>query len=179
VTCVRTTTRVALASACAALAAAPMIAAAATALPDPSSPLLWSTINVCNTPGHPRMIGIRGSMPGTGDRHEQMYMSFNVEYRGPSGTWHSLSDGGLSAFIHVGNGASVARQAGQDFKVEPTSAARYALRGVVVFEWRLHGRTLTSFARATRAGHTAAAGADPRGYSASTCTISRTGAGRS
>ena len=73
-------------------------------------------VDVCDTATHPDTIGIRGSMPGTGDRQEQMYMRFVVEYRSPTGHWHYLKDG-ESALVAVGNGASKARQAGQDFQV--------------------------------------------------------------
>src|SRR5262245_47393421 len=31
---------------------------------------LWATVNVCDTVGHPDSLGIRGSMPGSGDRRE-------------------------------------------------------------------------------------------------------------
>ncbi len=152
--------------------------ATAPALPKTSSPLLWATIDVCNSAAHPNTIGIRGSMPGTGDRLEQMYMQFVVEYRSPSGHWHYRSGGGQSPSIAVGAGSWPARQAGWDF-VLATSAQTYTLRGIVVFQWRLDGHTVAQTVRSTRAGHTAAAGADPPGYSAATCTISRKAAGRS
>ena len=45
------------------------------------------------------------------------------------------------------------------------------LRGLVVFEWRLNGRTIATEVRATRAGHPAAAGADPPGFTAAMCKI--------
>ena len=69
----------------AAISALAMISAA-TALgaapkPNTGSASLWATIDVCNSAAHPDTIGIRGSMPGTGDAHELMYMSFRVEYR--------------------------------------------------------------------------------------------------
>jgi hypothetical protein len=100
-----------------------------------------------------------------------MYMSFRVEYRSAPGHWHYLGGAGQSGFVPVGNGASLARQAGQDFEVTPRASGSYLLRGVAVFEWRLHGRTVASAVRATRAGPIAAAGADPPGFSATTCRI--------
>jgi hypothetical protein len=141
----------------------------ATPLPDPTSKALWATIDVCDAAAH--TIGIRGSMPGTADARELLYMSFRVEYRGRAGEWHYLARAGQSPFVLVGDGAAVARQAGQNFQIARTKSARYVLRGVVIFEWRLHGHTVASNARATRAGHTAAAGADPPGFSAATCGI--------
>jgi hypothetical protein len=176
---VRTRNRAVFVALAGALVAVPAVALAkAPPLPKATSPLLWATIDVCDTATHPDTIGIRGSMPGTGDRKELMYMQFVVEYRSPTGHWHYLKDG-ESALAAVGNGASKARQAGQDFRVARSSTQTYTLRGVVVFEWRANGRTIAQAVRATRAGHTAGAGADPPYYSAATCTITREAAGRS
>jgi hypothetical protein len=154
-----------------ALLAPQAMASGAPPLPVPSSSLLWATIDVCNTPAHPLTVGIRGSMPGTGDAHELMYMSFAVEYRGPAGHWRYLGAAGQSGFVKVGNGSSLARQAGQDFTIAASAPRTYVLRGAVVFQWRLQGRTIATEVRATRAGHPAAAGADPPGFSAAICKI--------
>ena len=177
---VRTPNRAAIIALACALIAVPAVALAASRPPVPkgTSPLLWATVDVCDTATHPNTIGIRGSMPGMGDRQEQMYMRFVVEYRSPTGHWHYLKDG-ESALVPVGNGSSKARQAGQDFRVARSATRAYTLRGVVVFEWRVHGRTIAQDVRATRAGHVAGAGGDPPDYSAATCTITRTAAGRS
>ena len=162
-----------------ALVATQAVAFAATPLPRPSSPLLWSTIDACDPTAHPDEIGIRGSMPGTGDAQQQMYMQFVVEYRGPTGHWHYFGRGGESGLIAVGRGSAVERQAGWDFVLARSSTERYTLRGVVVFEWRIGGHTIAEDVRATRSGHAAAVGADPAGYSSATCTVRRTAAGRS
>jgi hypothetical protein len=154
----------------AALVISQATALGATSRPNTGSPLLWATIDVCNSAAHPDTIGIRGSMPGTADAHELMYMSFRVEYRSSPGHWRYLG-AGQSGFVLVGNGSSLARQAGQDFEVAPRASGSYVLRGVAVFKWRLHGRTIATAVRATRAGHVAAAGADPPGFSAATCRI--------
>jgi hypothetical protein len=168
---VRTRIRAALLAAALALVLTQAIALAAAPTPTAASPLLWATINVCNTPAHPDTVGIRGSMPGTGDSHERMYMRFAIEYRSATFHWHYLRAGGQSRFVAVGNGSSVARQAGQDFVIAPSTSGPTVLRGVVVFEWRLHGHAVATSVRATRAGHTAAAGADPPFFSAATCKI--------
>jgi hypothetical protein len=146
------------------------IALAATPLPGSSSALLWSTVDVCNTPAHPNTIGIRGSMPGAANVHELMYMQFRVEYRTAGGHWHFLVGGG-SRFVLVGDGSSIARQAGQNFVIAAHAARTYVLRGVVTFQWRLHGRPIATLSRATRAGHSPAAGADPPGFSAASCRL--------
>ena len=168
---VGTRTCAGLVAAISALAISQAVALGAAPKPNTGSVSLWATIDVCNSSAHPDTIGIRGSMPGTRDAHELMYMSFRVEYRSAPGHWHYLGGAGQSGFVPVGNGASLARQAGQDFEVTPRASGSYLLRGVAVFEWRLHGRTVASAVRATRAGPIAAAGADPPGFSATTCRI--------
>jgi hypothetical protein len=144
---------------------------AASALPKPGSNAIWATVDVCDTPAHPHAIGIRGSMPGTGDRHETMFMAFAVEYRDRHGRWQALGGGGSSGFVALGDAASRLRQAGRDFTIATKKAHTYLLRGVVTFEWRLRGRVVASAVRSTTAGHHASAGADPAGYSASVCSI--------
>ena len=168
---VGTRTRAALVAATAALAISQAIALGAAARPNTGSPSLWATIDVCDSPAHPNTIGIRGSMPGTADARERMFMSFRLEYRTSPGQWRYLGGAGQSGFVLVGHAGAVARQAGQDFEVAPRASGSYVLRGVAVFEWRLHGRTISTAVRATRAGHVAAAGADPPGFSAATCRI--------
>jgi len=159
-----------LAAACALVAWHASALAAATTLPKPGSSAIWATVDVCNTPAHPDTIGIRGSMPGTGDRHETMFMAFAVEYRDRHGRWQALG-GGSSGFVALGDAASRLRQAGRDFTIATKKAHTYLLRGVVTFEWRLRSRVIASAVRSTTAGHRAGAGADPAGYSASVCSI--------
>jgi hypothetical protein len=162
-----------------ALIAAPAMAIAATPLPKPSSPLLWATIDACDPPGSSGEIGIRGSIPGTGDGGQRMYMQFVVEYRSASGQWHYFHHGGESGLIAVGKGSATARQAGWDFVLASSATQAYTLRGLVVFEWRLKGLTIAEAVRATQSGHGATVGADPAGYSAASCRIRRRDAGRS
>src|ERR1019366_1044079 len=102
---------------------------------------LWATIDVCNSAAHPNTIGIRGSMPGTADAHELMYMSFRVEYRSSPGHWRYLGGAGQAGFVLVGNGSSLARQAGRDFEVAPRASGSYVLRGGGFFPWGLPGAT--------------------------------------
>ena len=145
--------------------------AAAGPAPKPGSSAIWATVDVCNTPAHPHVIGIRGSMPGTGDRQETMFMSFAIEYRDRQGRWQPLAGAGSSGFFALGDATSRRRQAGQDFTIATKKAHTYLLRGVVTFEWRLRGAVVASAVRSTTAGHHAGAGADPPGYSASVCAI--------
>jgi hypothetical protein len=134
----------------------------------------WATVNVCDTIGHPDGIGIRGSMPGTGERADELFMRVQVQYlrRGDS-TWRGLGRGADSGFVDVGNGAARARQAGRTFTVSPPTAREpaFQLRGLVTFEWRRSGVVQRRARRATTAGHGDVVGADPPGFSAATCSI--------
>jgi hypothetical protein len=137
------------------------------------SRLLWATIDVCSPADQPDAVGIRGSMPGDGHPHDAMYMSFRLQYESASGTttsWSNLS-GGASGFVLVGGGGS-ARQAGRSFTLVPVPGKRSTLRGVVTFEWRRGGKVMRSTERATSAPHKSETGADPKYYTAASCTIS-------
>ena len=165
--------RAAFAALIVALAVPPLVADAAKKVPVPKldAANLWATVDVCNTAAHPNTIGVRGSMPGTGDKHETMYMRFVVEYRSASGHWHYFNTGGISSYVQLGNAAAASRQAGQDFRLASSLSATYLLRGVIQFDWRLNGRSIASTVRSTTGGHQVAAGGDPPGFSAASCTI--------
>jgi len=132
---------------------------------------LWATIDVCNPADQRNTVGIRGSMPGDGQSHDRMYMSFRLQYMNASKHWVDLASGASSGFVAVGGGGS-ARQGGTSFELKPVAGHPVAtLRGVVDFQWR-HGRKIVlSTAEPTSAGHESLAGADPAGFSAATCAI--------
>jgi hypothetical protein len=135
---------------------------------------LWATVNVCDTVGHPDSLGIRGSMPGSGDKREEMFMRFQVQYFKPSdGQWHDLGTAGDSGWVDVGNARPIARQAGRTFTVTPPrpGTPAYLLRGVVTFEWREDGITVRRAHKRTNADHPNTAGADPPTASAATCSV--------
>jgi hypothetical protein len=147
------------------------LAAAAPASAQLARP--WATVNVCDTPGHPDAIGIRGSMPGGGSGAVRMFMRFRVQYRQAAGRWRALTSGGDSGFVAVGSARSRARQAGRTFTLTPPSGGRaYRLRGVVVFQWRRGATVVRRARRLTTAGHGRTSGADPAGHAAATCRIS-------
>jgi hypothetical protein len=152
-----------------ALVAGLSLAPTASAQQDPE-PLLWATVNVCDTDEHPDTIGIRGSMPGNGRDTDRMYMRFQVQFQGSDGTWRPLSSGGLSAWELVGRGSWEARQSGYSFRVSPPEGS-VRLRGVVRFEWRRRGRVVRREIRATAGGHRSTAGSDPPRYSRGTCVV--------
>jgi hypothetical protein len=159
-----------------ALTAVALLAAVAVAGPaataEARSRLLWATVNVCDTPGHPDGIGIRGSMPGTRDASDRLFMRFRVQFRGRGGRWRAIGPAGDSGWVGVGSGRAKARQAGRTFTVTPPAAGRaFVLRGIVLFQWRRGAAVLRRARRITRGGHPRTAGADPPGASAATCTI--------
>jgi hypothetical protein len=132
---------------------------------------LWATVNVCDSERWPDTIGIRGSMPGSGDARQTMWMRFQVQFVSPDdGKWHFVPEGGDSGFIAVGS-AGAARQAGRSFRISPKKGEQVLLRGRVSFEWRVKDVVLRRERLLTRKGHRSSAGADPDGYTASTCTI--------
>jgi hypothetical protein len=136
---------------------------------------LWATVNVCDTVGHPDSIGIRGSMPGSGDRAETMFMRFQVQYYTPDDeSWHNLGPDGDSGFVEVGSARYRTRQSGQTFTITPPrpGSPAYVMRGVVTFEWRDDGEVTRRARKRTTANHPGTKGSDPAGYSAATCSIS-------
>jgi hypothetical protein len=135
--------------------------------------LLWATVNVCDTPGHPDGVGVRGSMPGTGDRGDELFMRLQVQFfRRSDGTWRTLRRAD-SGFLDLGHGAVRARQAGRTFTLMPPAAGQpaFMLRGLVTFDWRRDGEVVRRVRRLTSGGHPGTAGADPEGFSAPTCSI--------
>lgn len=137
-----------------------------------ASKLLWTTINVCDTAGHPDGIGIRGSMPGSGDRRERMFMRFQVQYfDGRLQQWHNTGADGDSGFLAVGSARFRMRESGRTFTITPPVSGSYLLRGVVTFEWRRGAEVVRHTRMRTAAGHPGTVGSDPPGFTAATCEI--------
>jgi hypothetical protein len=155
-------------------AAAPAVASARSLV---TSPLLWATVNVCDTADNPDTIGVRGSMPGSGRSGEQMYIRFRVQYFSRSeGRWHNITRGADSGWVAVGSARFRVRQAGWSFRfLAPTDGTTDLLRGVAVFEWRRGDKVVNHAQKRTTARHRSATGADPPGYSSSNCEISGPG----
>jgi hypothetical protein len=149
-------------------------AAARGAPPIYQNKRLWATVNVCDTVGHPDSIGIRGSMPGSGDRAEVMFMRFQVQYyTAQDRLWHNLGEGADSGFVEVGSAKYRTRQSGRTFTITPPrpGSPAYLLRGVVTFEWRKDGEVTRRARKRTTSGHPDTKGSDPPGFSAATCSI--------
>jgi hypothetical protein len=160
-----------------AVALAALAAAAAQARPADSiykNKRLWATVNLCDTVGHPDSIGIRGSMPGSGDRKERMFMRFQVQYfTAVDSSWHDLKNAD-SDFVEVGSAKYRTRQSGRTFTITPPRPGSdpYLMRGVVTFEWREDGEVVRRARKRTTANHPGTKGSDPVGFSAASCTIS-------
>ena len=170
---VRIRDRAAIALSVMVIAVVPLRAAAAkTPVPKLDSGGLWATVDVCNTAAHPDTIGIRGSMPGTGDEHETMYMAFIVEYR--------ELDRQL-ALLRLGRAVAL-RGGRRRGRLDAPGRAGLQARPAVLRDpaaarasccssggWAR--KVVTSTVRSTSAGHDPAAGADPAGFSAADCSI--------
>ncbi len=151
---------------------APAAAQSASAHSPAHSRELWATVDVCNPKDQPNTIGIRGSMPGDGHAKDVMYMRFRVQYLDAAKKeWLNLGKGGDSGLLKLGSGA-LTRQSGFSVELAPVAGKPpFTLRGYVVFQWRKGATVLQSATRLTTSGHTSAAGADPRGFSATTCKL--------
>jgi hypothetical protein len=172
--------RVALAAAAALCAAAGSTAAiqtaqAADAPTVDDSPFLWATVNICDTAKHPDTIGIRASMPGSGNAKERMYMRFQVQYwRASVKKWAPTDATVDSGYQAVGPAKYKRRESGWNFSLTPPPEGQtYRLRGVVTYQWRVGKKVVRSATKRTRSGHKNTAGADPKSFSAAECTITR------
>ena len=134
---------------------------------------LWATVNVCDTPARPNIIGIRGSMPGSG-RLETLQMRFQVHYldRAGDGKWHNLESGADSGWVRVGTARNRPLESGYSFTFAPPAGGGVStLRGAVTFRWRRKNRTVRRFRELTEVGHRSTRGADPPNFSAATCDL--------
>jgi hypothetical protein len=152
-----------------AIGPASALAAPATARPKD----LWATVNVCDTPTHPDMMGVRASMPGDGD-HTRMYMRFAAQYFDRTKQlWSDVKGDGLSKWIFVGSGLYARRQGGYTFAFDaPAAGKTFVLRGAVDFKWMKKGRIVRTAHVVTKGGHPSTPGADPKDFSAPLCEIS-------
>jgi hypothetical protein len=138
---------------------------------------LWATVNVCDPADPPAdigpdTIGIRGSMPGSRDGRERMYMRFRVQFfKDADQKWHNVVKGGDSGWTFVGLARYKARQSGRTFRFLPTGSPTVLLRGKVNYEWRLKGEVTRRAVKLTSKGHRSSAGDFPAGYSEASCTI--------
>ena len=136
-------------------------------------PVVWATVNVCDTQSRPNEMGIRGSMTGLA-RTSRMFMRFRVQFQNAEGHWRTIKSGPLSdsGWVRIATGRRGEHDAGWSFEFRPpASGGAHVLRGVVSFEWR-RGKRVVERARAfTEEGHPGTAGAEPIDFSAAMCEI--------
>jgi hypothetical protein len=150
-----------------------VLAAAAPTADAARRPVVWATVNVCDTLQHPNAMGIRGYMTGL-SRYSRMYMRFRVQFQSRNGHWRTLKSGPLSdsGWQRVAAGRRGEHDAGWSFEFKPpATGGAHVLRGVVQFQWR-RGKSVLRRTRAfTEPGHAGTAGADPPDFSAEACEI--------
>jgi hypothetical protein len=166
----------------AALAAAPAASASKTTKPGkPSGPTaaqisaavahakkshdMWATVNVCNSPKYPNMLGIRGQIPSLGFV-TSMYMRVQVDY------WNFADsrfepDPMATDVVSLGSGSIGLHQGGVMFQFTPP----VVLSGTVTFEWKLGGKVIGKAVRYTGHGYKGVDFGDPPGYSTATCSF--------
>src|SRR3954453_2189217 len=104
----RRTAPVLAAAAALALAAAPVQAAS-------TKKLLWATVNICDTAEHSNQMGVRGSMPGTGNPGK-MFMRFTAQYFDAGhNPWANVKGTDTSPWVLAGSSERRYRQAGYTF----------------------------------------------------------------
>jgi hypothetical protein len=99
--------------------------------------LLWATVNVCDSPSAPDMLGVRASMPGSGSAG-RMYMRFHAEwFSALNQRWLPVGGKSVSPWLSVGSARYESRQAGYTFEIAPpTAGGAFLLRGRVDYRWR-------------------------------------------
>jgi hypothetical protein len=139
---------------------------------------LWATVNVCDTPHSPDMMGVRARMPGDGTR-ERMWMRFTAQYRVSPGKWKRVDDKSRSRWLYAGSALFENQELGYTFGFDsPTAGDSFLLRGLVQYQWRDRrrhlGRLRTVVVRRTHrytsGGHPTRR-AQPAGFSAATCRV--------
>jgi hypothetical protein len=154
-----------------------------------ASPLLWATVNVCDTAASPNEMGVRASMPGNG-RAQRMWMRFSAQvWNEAAQQWFALPKG-RSPWVLAGSARYEYRQAGWTFDfAQPPASRTWTLRGSVEVQWRARkpvSRRARRSARSrrarwvvarrrtlfTRSGVLGVDGGDPVGTSKALCLIS-------
>jgi hypothetical protein len=129
-----------------------------------SSKLLWATVNICDTKGHPDTIGIRGQTPSL-PFATTISMTIQVDY------WNGakfVADPHAITRINLGDPVDEVIQNGANFTFNPP----VTLSGTIEFQWKRAGKVIGSASRLTGHGYKHVADGDPTGYSTATCRIS-------
>jgi hypothetical protein len=132
----------------------------------------WATVNVCDSAGHPNVMGVRASLPGDGSA-AQMFVRFTAQWHdGAQGAWLPVAGAATSPWLRAGSARYVARQAGWNFAFDPPPpGAVFLLRGVAELQWRLGGTVVRSASLVTSSSIGAVMEGDPAGTSLTSCEI--------
>jgi hypothetical protein len=129
-----------------------------------SSKLLWATVNICDTKGHPDTIGIRGQAPSL-PFATTISMKIRVDYWNGS---RFVPDPHATKQVALGDPVDEIVQNGANFRFNPP----VILSGTIQFEWKLAGKVIGRATRFTGHGYKRVADGDPPGYSTATCRMS-------
>jgi hypothetical protein len=123
--------------------------AGAPAQPRPSA---WATINACDPPDAPGIIGVRVMVPNR--RNAAQWVRIRIQFfDGTAGAWRVVRSGGDGGFAKLSNGGKMV-MGGTTFTFSPPqSGRRLLLRGLVDVQWRRGRRVLSTARVLTRGGH--------------------------
>ena len=116
-----------------------------------STPELWATVNICDTPNNPNAMGVRAGMPGNSSQ-QRMFMRFRAEYWSRSRQdWAPVAGSGVSPWVYAGPAHYERRQAGWTFQfAPPPPGVTFTMRALVEFEWRRPDELVALKGRAKR-----------------------------
>ena len=105
------------------------------------NPVLWATVNICDTQGAANEMGVRAEMPGNGTE-QRMYMRFRAEYWSRARqAWAPVAGSGQSPWVYAGSAEFARRQAGWTFAfAPPPPGVTFTMRAEVEFEWRANDK---------------------------------------
>jgi hypothetical protein len=127
---------------------------------------LWATVNVCNSPGNPNSIGIRGQMPALGIP-ASLTMTVQIDY------WSAKDNAFVPApdasrTVSLGDATTGLHQGGVSFPFAPASGV---FSGSVTFQWVRGARVVATATRQVTSGHPDADFSSPAHFSAAQCSI--------
>ncbi|HEY2439991.1 MAG TPA: hypothetical protein VGI07_07175 [Solirubrobacteraceae bacterium] len=134
------------------------------------SPLLWATINICNSRTHRDKIGVRGQMPSLGFS-ATMQMTFKLNsWSASAKQFQPINSPNAVDTIAVGTHSRTLEQEGTIFPFQTGTTGLW--NATVVFIWKRNGKIIGQTQRRTTGGHRDAYYGSPPHYSAPQCRIS-------
>jgi len=158
--------------------AGPTPAAASTPAPTPAqsrqavlraetSPNLWTTINICNAPHYPDVMGIRGQMPALGFA-ASLSMTEQIDYWSNTQRRFEPDTQVKPQVVNLGDVTSGLHQGGVSFRFTPHAGR---LSGMITFTWEYSGKVIGRAERPASGGHPDADYGHPPHQSSRDCTI--------